>query len=384
MENKKYYEIDENLAEASKRANSFSDYQINSATNSYKSAVDSFNASIEKLKKTNPENYKSDKDRIDYLQSSYARKLATAINTRNRIDASVPSVMITGAGNFPVKRKEKQNNARDNWYKQYGNLFGDENYMYNKIEGIITNKAIYANENNAVGKLKQKLCRLEEAQQKMKLQNAYYRKNKSMKGYTGLSNAQAEALDTAINKTYYKKPHASFELSNNLASINQVKTRISNLGKAKNSERSYKKVSGINVVENKDLMRIQLFFDSKPDENTRDLLKKNGFKWSPTQSAWQRQITSNGQRATNKILNELGESQHKPESVKSFKDLESKKNKTRAKKKTAKIAVLTPFELGQIDSIEDLESVYRPYFKTKSGKVIYAKNYGLKAFKFRD
>ena len=36
-----------------------------------------------------------------------------------------------------------------------------------------------------------------------------------------------------------------------------------------------------------------LFFDEKPTEQQRAQLKANGFKWAPSQDAWQRQLTDN-------------------------------------------------------------------------------------------
>ena len=51
------------------------------------------------------------------------------------------------------------------------------------------------------------------------------------------------------------------------------------------------------VVINPEVDRVQLLFDGKPDEETRSQLKKNGFKWSPRFSAWQRQNTPNGRHA---------------------------------------------------------------------------------------
>ena len=40
-------------------------------------------------------------------------------------------------------------------------------------------------------------------------------------------------------------------------------------------------------------MRLQLIFDGKPKEEVRNILKKNGFRWSPHYGAWQRQLTDN-------------------------------------------------------------------------------------------
>ena len=49
----------------------------------------------------------------------------------------------------------------------------------------------------------------------------------------------------------------------------------------------------------------QLIFDGKPDDATRELLKNYGFRWSPRNSAWQRQLTANGKRAARLVMKEL-------------------------------------------------------------------------------
>ena len=49
------------------------------------------------------------RDRLD----TYARKLAANMNHGYEIDARVPSILIAGGSNFPVRKKEKQNAARD-------------------------------------------------------------------------------------------------------------------------------------------------------------------------------------------------------------------------------------------------------------------------------
>ena len=56
-------------------------------------------------------------------------------------------------------------------------------------------------------------------------------------------------------------------------------------------------LSGLTIVRNQAEDRLQLIFDSKPDEAERKVLKSNGFKWSPRFGAWQRQITPNAEYA---------------------------------------------------------------------------------------
>lgn len=42
-------------------------------------------------------------------------------------------------------------------------------------------------------------------------------------------------------------------------------------------------------------------FEGKPDEQTREVLKRNGFRWAPSQGAWQRQLTQNGKYAAAQV-----------------------------------------------------------------------------------
>ena len=63
-------------------------------------------------------------EKIDYLVDLYARKLAENLNQANVIDARVPSIMISGGGNFPNRKKEKQNAARDKNMGEYMHIQG--------------------------------------------------------------------------------------------------------------------------------------------------------------------------------------------------------------------------------------------------------------------
>ena len=305
------YAIDEELARAAKHANSFSDYQENEATNNYGSYLKRFAGNVERLKIT-AKNEITDEilEAIQYWSDRYSRKLAEAINKQNSIEAMCPSVMICGAGNFPVRKKEKQNQARDNFRSTYGNLFNEDNYYLRKIDNILNNTTIYSNDNLAIEKLENKIADLEEKQEIMKSANAYYRKNQTMVGFRDLRDEDAKCMDKGIIESWDKKPYASFELTNNNANIKRLKIRLENLKKLKEraeqkEEDKYIQIDGIEVIEDATDMRIRIIFDGIPSAETRDLLKKNGFKWSPKNSAWQRQLTQNGIYATKKVLESL-------------------------------------------------------------------------------
>jgi len=48
------------------------------------------------------------------------------------------------------------------------------------------------------------------------------------------------------------------------------------------------KFNGGEMVINIEINRVQFIFDDIPSPEKRALLKSHGFKWSPTQKAWQR------------------------------------------------------------------------------------------------
>ena len=86
-------------------------------------------------------------------------------------------------------------------------------------------------------------------------------------------------------------PYPSYLLTNNNANIRRTRQRIEDL-KSQSEYAGWAFPRGraeINEGEN----RLQLFFEEKPSEEQRRELKSNGFKWAPSQGAWQRQLTKN-------------------------------------------------------------------------------------------
>ena len=84
---------------------SFSDYVPGSATASYRQAVDKAAEIAEQQKRmVDPIHH----EKIDRLLDTYARRLAENMNQGYAITARVPSILIAGGSNFPVRQKEKQ------------------------------------------------------------------------------------------------------------------------------------------------------------------------------------------------------------------------------------------------------------------------------------
>lgn len=145
----------------------------------------------------------------------------------------------------------------------------------------------------ALEKLNAEIEKAEKMQKKMKSINNFYRKNSTCKGYPELSEKEAERLDNAAHKSYGDgKPYPSYILTGNTAEIRRLKKRVEEISRDNAVGFSGWEFDGGSAVINNDICRLQLFFDSKPDENQRAILRGNGFHWSPSENAWQRQLNS--------------------------------------------------------------------------------------------
>lgn len=308
----KYY-IDEKLAKASKELNSFDDYKENTATNEYTEYLTRVENYVNDLIKRFPNNVNEEvMELVEYYKDKYSEKLAFVINKNNRIEAMCPNIMITGAGNFPIRKKQKQNEERESFWQKYADLFTLDNYYVRKIETLLTNNTIYSDDKLAIEKLENKIADLEELQKVMKEVNAYYRKNKTLDGCEYIADKRQEAKLIGCAESYYGQPYPAFELSSNNQNIRRLKERLENLKKLKERaeqgcEDKYIQVNGVKVVEDSEDMRIKLLFNEIPNEEIREFIKHYGFRWSPKNKAWQRQLTNNGIYSTKKVLEKLKE-----------------------------------------------------------------------------
>jgi hypothetical protein len=100
---------------------------------------------------------------------------------------------------------------------------------------------------------------------------------------------------------------APYQLTNNNAKIKDTKKRIERLEKASAAETKRYDFQGVcEVVENVEENRVQFIFDGKPSAEVRGIMKSHGFRWAPSQGAWQRQLTGNARYAARLALKELG------------------------------------------------------------------------------
>lgn len=164
---------------------------------------------------------------------------------------------------------------------------------------------IKADDPQAQEKLKERIKKLEEASAAMKAINAALRMKAVVTGNERLSALGLDdaAISTARQKTRMYEPWELQNLNQNLARLRKRLEQIE--AEADRAPAEDLEGDGYRIVENTDITRIQIVFDAKPDADASAILKRNGFKWAPSQDAWQRHLNDNGRYAVKRVLHSL-------------------------------------------------------------------------------
>jgi len=165
-------------------------------------------------------------------------------------------------------------------------------------------KIIRSTDENAMEELKAKLERLETTHKEMVARNKYYLKNGTMKGYPDMTEERAMKMNEAIQGTYEKKPYASWQLQNSNQEIRRIKMRIKALEHEQNREEETYDTEklGFEVVENKELQRLQIIFPERTSREVHRELRGLGFVFSHTNGAYQRQLNANARWAAKRFI----------------------------------------------------------------------------------
>ena len=177
-------------------------------------------------------------------------------------------------------------------------------YYQNKADSV-GKGGISSNDPNAIEKLKSKLEKLQQAQELMKKANKLIKKfpehNARLEGLIELGFSKEKAIDV-LNHKYGSIGFASYSLQNNNAEINRLKKRIAELQTLENRTSNEVENDLYKYTECKIENRCMFIFDGKPTEEIRQILKSNGFKWSPSRGAWVRQLNANGIYASKRVI----------------------------------------------------------------------------------
>lgn len=189
-------------------------------------------------------------------------------------------------------------------------ILGEDNNTITSNDNAVTEVAA---PNAEIQTYVDKLKKLEATQERYKQINAAYRawkkKPESLDANKILSDADKTLIRTWVPRySYQNAPIETYMMTNNNAVIKNTKERIATLTRKHNEtlktdgENVEYPFNGGVVVLNYTEDRVQLVYDDKPNEATITDLKQRGFKWSPSNKAWQRMITDNTIYAVKSLL----------------------------------------------------------------------------------
>lgn len=171
---------------------------------------------------------------------------------------------------------------------------------------------ISADDPDAVKKLKEKLAKMEDKRSRMKEINTAFRKSVKTGGngwdtvreMMGAENA--ERLQVYSGYTGDRVPFPKYSLQNLGANIRRVKERVESLKVEKSrTPAEPQKHEGFEIVERPDINRVTIVFDVKPNRETCQIMRRNGFRFSRREMAWMRQLNNAGRYAAENAAKEI-------------------------------------------------------------------------------
>lgn len=203
-------------------------------------------------------------------------------STANRILSMTPGQPII-VGHHSEKRARRLHEQANYDIKKSIELSKKSEHYELRAKNAENSNVIYNDDPNAIQKLKDKLERLEN-------------KRKNIKA----------------------REHSTWELTNIGATIRETKRRIERLEEQENLVFPDTEFKGGKAIHNKEINRIQLLFDGKPDESIRSQLKHNGFHWSRQECAWQREFNKKTIWVTEDLIKNVLNKENEKEETEEF------------------------------------------------------------------
>jgi hypothetical protein len=155
---------------------------------------------------------------------------------------------------------------------------------------------ISSDDPDAIAKLRAELAPLEARQAMMKAANGIIRRHK---GEAAIPHLIQQGLPASVAAKLIEPDFcgrlgfADYQLTNNSANMRRIRQRIAALEARIGAEsKETEAAGGLRIIENVDENRLQMFFPGKPCEAVRAELKACGFRWAPSEGAWQRQLSN--------------------------------------------------------------------------------------------
>lgn len=239
---------------------------------------------------TIPENEK------DLFKTKYKEKLSSWLQASSRCASS----FITGGAGFNVRKAENANNHERKVYEDFRNWREWQFKQIAKRQEIA--KSPEQRDKELIDQITKDIILTFKEGNGSYFYNLLYQRVEKY-AYKGMVDVIKPAVEEVVkqNDIYNRitPRHKFFRL------VKLAEKHATKIEEAKASDNKEEEIKGVKCVHNTDIDRLQLIFDGKPAQETINLLKKNAFRWSPSNKAWQRQLTGNAIWGAKRVLESL-------------------------------------------------------------------------------
>ena len=231
-------------------------------------------------------------ERFQKLAEKNTKKADQLFNQAHRMAEIIPFGQPILVGHYSEKSDRSYRNRIQNTWERAAETSDKADYYKSRALSASSNNAISSDAPDAIDLLKEKLAKCEADQERYKTINKIVRKKiseeekiKMLIASIGIKEETARGLlekncfgDTGI---------PSYMLTNNNGNMKRIKDRIMLLEKQKNDITTEIKIGDITIIDSIEDNRIMIVFPGTPDDGIRTRLKSEGFRWSPSNKAWQ-------------------------------------------------------------------------------------------------
>jgi len=193
------------------------------------------------------------------------------------------SPMIVGPARFPVDRNRKAMATEDKRRTEYLDFSASVEARIAKRDAP-PSSVITSDDPQALDKLREKLAAIEAEADNMVRWNKQFAKG-GVDAMDCGDTLKQSVRDLMARCEYLKVP---FIASNRRAEARRIKGRIEQLERQASATTIEKTVGDVRIVADPEANRVRIYFPGKPDADKRMALKRSGFRWAPSEGAWQR------------------------------------------------------------------------------------------------
>jgi hypothetical protein len=256
--------------------------------------------------------------RVERLRERAEKRRASgqaAVDHAHRMASVIPFGQPILIGHHSERRDRNYRNRIEKTFRRGYAEIDEAKQMDRRVEAAEKNCAISSDDPLAVLKLQEQIAAAERSQEHMKATNRIIRAGKNEHGAIirrlvedlGYTESQAAALLQPDFAGRIGVP--DYRLRNNNANIRRMKQRLEELREQDRRRRDEPEAPGrvevqpgLTVVRNVDENRLQIVFEGKPGAAVREVLKHHGWRWAPSQGAWQRYLNANSEYALGRTL----------------------------------------------------------------------------------